>query len=257
VTATHQEKVIREFTKHAATFGDPRLNMAFTANLARLVDFTEPELDPEDVVLEVCCGTGLVSRAIAGRVRHVTALDLTPAMLEEGKRGADQDAITNITFTLGNAAELPYVSRSFSLVITRFALHHVDDPAAVLREMVRVSRPGAGLIVADLVRPPAGPADRLERLRDPSHHELLPEDRIVELITEAGAEVKRFDKFDVVRPVQAWLEQVDAPPEVREQISAELRAELEGGPVTGLRPLISDGELCFTQANAYFGATAP
>lgn len=256
---THQEKVVREFTKQAATFGDPRLNMAFTANLARLVEFVEPELDPEDVVLEVACGTALVSRAIARRVRHVTALDVTPAMLAQGKREADQDAITNVTFTLGEATALPYVDRSFTLVLTRFSMHHVEDPLAVLREMVRVSRPGAGFFVADLVREERGGADpdRLEGLRDPSHNRLLTADRIAELIAEAGAEVKRIDRFEVVRPLEPWMEQSGTPAEAAEQIRTELKAELEGGPASGLRPVPADGELCFTQSNAYFRATAP
>lgn len=259
MTVTHQEKIVREFTEQPAAFGDPRLTMAFTAKLARLVEFVEPELDLQDVVLEVACGTALVSRAIARRVRHVTALDLTPAMLAQGKREADRDAITNVTFTLGDATDLPYLDRSFTLLLTRFSLHQVEDPAAVLREMVRVSRPGAGLIVAELVRPEGGQGDpdRQERLRDPAHHALLPVDRIIELITEAGAEVKRVDRFEVVRPVEPWLRQPGTPQEVAEQIRAELRAELDGGPAGGLRPVLADGELCFTQSNAHVRATAP
>lgn len=256
MTVPYQEKVVREPARMAAR--DPLLSMVFTANLARLVEFVEPELDLDDVVLETCAGTGLISRAIARRVRHVTALDIAPDVLEQGKREADQDVLTNITFTRGDAADLPYVDKSFTLVLTRFSLHHVADPAAVLREMVRVSRPGAGLIVADLVRPDraAGDPDELERLRDPHHRRLLPVEQIAEMITAAGAAVKRIDGFDVVRPVEQWLGHTGTPPETAERIRAALRADLEGGEPTGLRPVISDGELCVTQANFYFGATA-
>ncbi|MFG2005932.1 class I SAM-dependent methyltransferase [Spirillospora sp. NPDC048911] len=257
MTVTHGEKVVREFSKQAAAFGDPRLNMEFTVNLARLAQFMEPELDPEDVVLEVAAGTGLVSRAIARRVRHVTALDLTPAMLEQGKREADVDTLTNITFTRGEASDLPYVDRSFTLVVIRFALHHVADPAAVVREMVRVSRPGAAVVVADLVRAGGADVDRIERLRDPSHGAILPADQISELLTSAGAEVKRTDLFDLVRPLDPWLEQTGTPPEIAAQIRKELADELAGGPETGMRPSEVDGELHFTHANAFFSAIAP
>ncbi|REE98746.1 class I SAM-dependent methyltransferase [Thermomonospora umbrina] len=259
MTVAREEKIVREVGGRPARGADPRLSMTFTANLARLVEFTEPELDPEDVVLEVCAGTGLLSRAIARRVRHATALDLDAALLDEGKRAADQDALTNVTFTKGDATDLPYVGRSFTLLLTRFSLHEAEDPATILRELVRVSRPGAGLVVADLVRANAveGDPDRLERLRDPSHGELLTVERITELIAEAGAEVKRTDLFDVVRPVEAWLTKAGTPDDVAHDIRAELTAELEGGPATGLRPVEVDGALCITQANAYFGAIAP
>ncbi|MBG6087407.1 class I SAM-dependent methyltransferase [Actinomadura viridis] len=254
----HDERVVREFSKQAAGFGDPRLNVAFTRHLGRLVAFMEPELDLEDVVLEVAAGTGLVSRAIARRVRHVTALDLTPAMLAQGKREADRDAITNITFTRGDAASLPYADRSFTLVVTRFSLHQVADPEAVVAEMARVSRPGAALIIADLVRPEglAADPDRIERLRDPSHGVLLTEARVIELVTAAGAEVRRAERFEFSRPLEPWLALAHTEPEAAAQIRKELEAELAGGPATGMRPAMVDGELHFTHSYLYLHANA-
>ncbi|WP_246492078.1 class I SAM-dependent methyltransferase [Actinomadura alba] len=257
VTVTHQENILREFTKQAKTFADPQLNQTFTSRLTGLVKFVEPELDTEDICLEVACGTGLVSRALSRRVRHVTALDATPAMLEQGKREADRAAITNVTFARGDAGELPFLDRSFTLVITRFSLHHFEEPLAALREMVRVSRSGASLIIADLIRTDApGDPDRHERLRDPSHATLLTIQQIAELLAEVGAEVKRSTAFEVVRPVDAWMAQSHTAEDAAEQIRAELRAELDGGAVTGMRPVLADGELCFTQSQAYLAAIA-
>lgn len=250
MTVTHDEKVVREFSKQAAGFADPRLNGAFTRHLDRLVRFMDPELDLEDVVLEVAAGTGLVSRAIAHRVRHVTALDLTPAMLAEGKRDADHAGITNITFTRGDGTALPYVDRSFTLVVTRFSLHQVAAPAAVVTEMARVSRPGAALIIADLIRPDglAGDPDRIERLRDPSHGTALTEARIADFVTAAGAEMKRTERFDYVRPLDPWLEFARTPAEDAARIRRELEDELAGGPATGMRPSKVDGALHFTHS---------
>lgn len=257
MTVTHQDRIVQEFTKQARTFADPRLNRAFTGRLTELMRFTEPEIDLEDVCLEVACGTGLVARALSRRVRHVTAVDATPAMLEQGKREADREAVTNVTFALGDAAELPYLDRSFTLVITRFSLHHFEEPLAAVREMARVSRPGAGVIIADLVRPDTpGDTDRIERLRDPSHASLLTVQGIVELVATAGAEVKRTATFEVVRPLESWLAQAHTPEAPAERIRDELRAELNGGPATGMRPVLVEGELCFTQSHAYLAAIA-
>ncbi|MFI0483843.1 class I SAM-dependent methyltransferase [Actinomadura sp. 9N215] len=258
MTVTHDDKVVREFSKQAAGFADPRLNVAFTRDLDRLVRFMEPEIDLEDVVLEVAAGTGIVSRAIAARVRHVTALDLTPAMLAEGKRDADHAGLTNVTFTRGDATALPYVDRSFTLVVTRFSLHQVADPAAVVAEMVRVSRPGAALIIADLVRPDdlEGDPDRIERLRDPSHGAALTESQVTDLVTAAGAEVKRAERFDHVRPLDPWLELSRTPDDVAARIRRELDDELAGGPATGMRPSRPDGVLHFTHTYLFQQAIA-
>lgn len=258
MTVTHDEKVVREFSKQAAGFADPRLNVAFTRHLDRLVRFMEPELDPEDIVLEVAAGTAIVSRAIARRVRHVTALDLTPAMLTEGKRDADHAGLMNVTFTDGDATALPHLDRSFTLVVTRFSLHQVADPEAVVNEMVRVSRPGAALIIADLVRPDdlTGDLDRIERLRDPSHGTVLTESQIAGLVTAAGAEVKRAERFDYSRPLDPWLELAQTPDDVAAQIRRELEDELSGGPATGMRPSKTDGVLHFTHSYLFQQATA-
>ncbi|MFV2177319.1 class I SAM-dependent methyltransferase [Actinomadura sp. LOL_016] len=255
---SHDEKVVREFSEQAAGFADPGRNEAFTRHLDRLVRFMDPELDLEDVVLEVAAGTALVSRAIARRVRHVTALDLTPAMLAEGKRAVDRDGVTNVTFAHGDATALPYLDRSFTLVVTRFSLHQVADPKAVVKEMERVSRPGAAIFVADLVRPDDldGDPDRIERLRDPSHNTVLTESQVGELVTGAGAEVKRAERFEVVRPLEPWLEFSGTPDDARERIRAELRDELGGGPATGMRPSERDGELHFTHSLLFLHAIA-
>ncbi|MBW8481278.1 class I SAM-dependent methyltransferase [Actinomadura parmotrematis] len=256
MTATHGEKIVQEFSKQAATFADPRVNVGFTRHLDRLVRFMDPELDLDDVVLEVAAGTALVARALAHRVRHVTALDLTPAMLAQGKREADAAGLTNLTFTLGDAAALPYLDRSFTLAVTRFSLHQVADPAAVVREMARVCRPGAALIVADIVRPEGLDADpdAIERLRDPSHNTLLTAAQITDLLASAGAEVKRTDTFDFVRPVEPWLALSHTPSGSADRIREALSAEADGGPATGMRATRQDGELHFTHTNAFFQA---
>ncbi|MEV5568672.1 methyltransferase domain-containing protein [Spirillospora sp. NPDC052269] len=254
----HGDMIVREFTRQAEGFADPRRNSAFTAQLGRLVQFVEPELDLEDVVLEVAAGTALVSRAVAARVRHVTALDLTPAMLAEGKRAADASGVTNMTFTRGDANDLPYLDRSFTLVLTRFSMHQVDDPETVVREMVRVARPGAAIVVADIVRPEgaAGDPDRIERLRDPSHATLRTEAEIAAMLAAAGAEVRRTDRFDVVRPLDPWLAFTGTSAETSAAIRGELEAELAGGAPTGMRPTFMDGNLHFTHAHAFIQAIA-
>ncbi|GLY05314.1 MULTISPECIES: methyltransferase domain-containing protein [Actinoplanes] len=253
---SHRDLIRREFARQAGTFEDSRLNDAFTRHLDRLVDFAAPTAD--DVCLDVACGTGMVARALAGRARHVTALDLTPEMLATGKASADAAHLRNVVFQEGDAARLPFVGGSFSLVVTRFSMHQVTEPETVLAEMVRVCRPGGRLVVADLVRTPGlrGDPDRMERLRDPSHGAMRTVAEIEQAMVVAGAALVASEVFEVERPLRVWLDQSRTPADVGAGIEAELRAELDGGEPTGMRPLLVDGELWFTQTWSHITARA-
>src|SRR5713226_5161704 len=93
---------------------------------------------PEDLVLDVACGGGIVVCAFAPVVRQATGIDMTPAMLERARHLAAEKGITNVSWREGDVARLPYPDGAFTIVVTRFAMHHFPDPAAVFREMVRV-----------------------------------------------------------------------------------------------------------------------
>ncbi|GIF00077.1 class I SAM-dependent methyltransferase [Paractinoplanes rishiriensis] len=243
----HRDLILREFARQADAFEDDRINASFTRYLGRLIDFVAPTAT--DVCLDVACGTGLVARALAGEVRHVTALDMTPEMLATGKASADAEGATNVVFQEGDATRLPFLAGSFSLVVTRFSLHQVSDPSAVVAELLRVCRPGGRVVIADLVRKPdlPGDPDRVERLRDPSHGTM----QTVEEIRGLLPAVQAADVFDVPRPLSIWLEQSRTPAEVAGQIEEELRRELSGGPATGMRPMVVEDALWFTQTWAH------
>ena len=252
VSGDHNERVLREFARQARTFEDERLNTAFTQHLRRLVDFAEPTAD--DVCVDVASGTGLVARALAPRVRHVTAVDLTPEMLVTGKEQADADEVRNVVFQRGDATSLPFADASFTLAISRFSLHQVAAPDRVVAELLRVCRPGGRVVIANMVVRPdlGGDPDRIERLRDPSHGSMLAVDEIAALLTRDGGNVARQEVFDVPRPLRQWVEQAGTTPDAVRQIEAEFTAELEGGgQETGMRPHRVEGALWFTQTWAH------
>lgn len=103
-------------------------------------------LRPGDRVLDVACGTGVLSREAAGRVAPsgtVTGLDLSLGMLAVAARLSPA-----LRWQAGNAAELPFPDRCFDAVVSQFGLMFFPDPAAALREMMRVLVPGGRLAVA-------------------------------------------------------------------------------------------------------------
>src|SRR5262249_27174046 len=79
---------------------------------------------------------------------------------------------------------------TFDIVATRFSFHHFIEPGAVLKEMVRVCRPGGRIVVVDSCpsedKEKAAAFNRLELLRDPSHTRALPLSEMKELFAAAG-----------------------------------------------------------------------
>jgi SAM-dependent methyltransferase len=133
-------------------------------------------MGPSDVVLDVACGPGVLTCAVASRVRRVTGIDVVPTMLEQARRHQRERGLSNMDWRLGDATSLEVPTASFSLVITRYAFHHLLEPVVTLTEMARVCQPGGRVAVADATPSvaTAGAFNEFERRRDPSHVRALP-----------------------------------------------------------------------------------
>jgi SAM-dependent methyltransferase len=251
----HDDAVREQFRLQAPTFTDRGF-------AARALDWIVDELTPsaDEQVLDVAAGAAHLGRALAPHVAHVSALDLTPEMLAQGQRLADADGLRNVTFLLGNATALPWIDRQFDLVACRIALHQVADPAAVVREMVRVTRAGGRIGIIDITADgdPAVAAEtnRLERLRDPSHGRTLTVPEIHGLLSAAGAVVTRTTRRDNPLDVEDWMERTQTPAGTRTLIRERIGRELDGGEPTGLRPRRApDGTVSLTHVWAAVTAT--
>ena len=169
-TSKHSDRILDQFTKQAVPFASAP-GIKDEEALRLVVDFAGA--GPDDTVLDVACGPGLVVSAFARVVRHATGIDLTPAMLDRARALANERGLTNVTWQLGDVLPLPYPDGAFSIVTSRFAFHHFLDPRAVLAEMKRAGAPGGRVVVVDNVASPdpakANTFNRMEKLRDPSH----------------------------------------------------------------------------------------
>jgi demethylmenaquinone methyltransferase/2-methoxy-6-polyprenyl-1,4-benzoquinol methylase len=104
-----------------------------------------------DLALDLCCGTGDISFALAQRGAETTGLDFSPQMLEvaEKKRRSK-----NPKFIQGDAQQIPFPENSFDIVTVGYGLRNLASWENGLEEMIRVARPGARLVVLDFGKPP-------------------------------------------------------------------------------------------------------
>jgi ubiquinone/menaquinone biosynthesis C-methylase UbiE len=100
-------------------------------------------------VLDVGCGTGVMTRQIARlpNVDTVVGIDPAPALLERARELAGD--LPNITFQEGDGCALPFGEEAFDVVVFDSTLSHVPNPEHVLAEAHRVLRPSAWLAVFD------------------------------------------------------------------------------------------------------------
>lgn len=169
-----RKRILDQFTRQAVPFSE--MHARDDAEIHRLLIDTAG-ITPADEVLDVACGPGLVACEVARVARHVTGVDLTPAMIDQAKARQQSLGLANVSWQVGDAQPLPFPDGAFSRVITRYTFHHFADPAGVFAEMVRVCKPGGRVTVCDVFTSSPEQAeryDRLEKHRDPSHtHALL------------------------------------------------------------------------------------
>ena len=101
---SHQDLILDQFTRQAAPFSTAKTITDETA-LRLLVDFSGA--GPEDAMLDVACGGGLVVCAFARAVRHATGIDVTPAMLDRARALAQSKGLGNVSWNQGDVQSLP------------------------------------------------------------------------------------------------------------------------------------------------------
>jgi ubiquinone/menaquinone biosynthesis C-methylase UbiE len=99
-----------------------------------------------EAVLDVACGTGNAALRAAGAGAHVVGVDLTPELLEAGRRLADA-ARVEVDWVEGDAEALPCDDEAFDVVLSVFGCMFAPRHAIAAGELARVLRPGGRLCV--------------------------------------------------------------------------------------------------------------
>jgi DNA gyrase subunit B len=173
-------------------------------------------LPGDSVLLDVCCGSGVVGASFRGRVARVVGLDLTPQMVELARTRLDE-------VVLGDVYDIPFPDASFDAVCNREVLHLLPHPERPLAEVFRVLKPGGQLIVGQLV--PYGPIDapwffRVIKKKQPLLYNHLLQEDLASLLAGAGfvelsvREVLQWEDIDT------WIDTWETPLVHRHQIRA-------------------------------------
>lgn len=158
-------------------------------------------------VIDLACGDGWFTERLCDGLRRCESLvgiDVDAAEIDEAR---DALGARHVRFERGTAMDLRFADASFDVVAVSNALHHICHPMRGLREAHRVLAPSGVLLVHEMTREVAGKARenarafhhlkaRVDRLLGISHHETLPEERILGLLEESGFSVQRVDRYD-------------------------------------------------------------
>jgi demethylmenaquinone methyltransferase/2-methoxy-6-polyprenyl-1,4-benzoquinol methylase len=197
---------------------------------------------PEDRVLDVATGTGLVAQALVRRYGCVVVgLDQSPEMLEAARArlARKPHLAAHVTLVEGEAEHLPFADDEFEHLTFTYLLRYVDDPAATLRELARVVRPGGRMAslefdvpwgrvrralwdkytqvglpaLGGLVSPAWAETGRFLARSIPEFYERHPLGELVELWTAAGIGSVRVKRMSLGGGVVMWGTKVGGPAE--------------------------------------------
>jgi ubiquinone/menaquinone biosynthesis C-methylase UbiE len=212
-------------------------------------------IPPDARALEVGCGTGAVTRVLAGRPGVAEAVGVDPSPVFVAKARELAAGLTTLTFEPADGRSLPFSGASFDLVVFHTTLCHVPEPEAMVGEGTRVLRPGGCLAVFDgdyaTATLATGAGDPLQACADAFREQFVHDPwlvrRLPALVKSAGLQIERVRSYGYVEASEpgfmlaSWVELgADAlaasgriGPEAAAALKAEARRRVASGEYFG------------------------
>jgi len=191
------DPVVAEYARAAPRYDE---KWAFYVEATTRETLRRLPMTPTSRVLDVGCGTGELLRRVRAKfpAAILAGLDPVPEMLEvaRDKLSGSED------LRLGYADQLPWTAGTFDVVVSCNMFHYISHPAAALREMARVLRPGGALVLTDWCDDylACRVCNLYLRLTNRAFYKTYRQAECLELLNAAGYEVEIFERYKI-----SWL----------------------------------------------------
>lgn len=171
-------------------------------------------MSSEAVILDVCCGSGVVGNSFRGKVGKIIGLDLTPEMVALARTRLDE-------VVQGDVYEMPFADNTFDGACNREVLHLLPQPERPLSEIFRVIKPGGQFVVGQWV--PFSAIDgpwmfQIVKKKQPLFVNNLYDEDMRALLTGAGFVNITTEEFLQWEDIDNWIDTWETPALHRHQI---------------------------------------
>ncbi|GAA0379218.1 class I SAM-dependent methyltransferase [Bacillus horti] len=223
-----KEAVVAQFGKNASQY----VTSANHAKGADLQDLVQAIQYNEGMkALDVATGGGHVANALATHVQEVTALDLTPEILQQAEAFIQKNNHQNVTFVQGDAEQLPFADESFDLVTCRIAAHHFPNVPHFVQEVYRVLKKGGQFALIDNISPEDDLLDSfyniVEKKRDYSHFRALKKTEWISLVEKSGFYSSFMKTYEKKFKFKEWTERMQLPLDEKEALNQYMLEQSE------------------------------
>lgn len=241
----HLGLVKEEFTKQAEGINESSF-FRDEHVINRILSFAG--LREDEVVMDLGCGTGILTVAMAPYVKTLIAVDVTEKMIRETMDRCKSKQLENVRYITSNSEKIPVATGSVDKIVIRLGFHHFYNIPHVMRELLRILKQDGLLVIADIITssdPSIGKLhNAIEKLRDPSHVQLYSEDDFIDLASRYNLKVMEQYNYHVERTYSEWLD-ITQSPERYEPLKVMLNTLVKHAIPSGMQLKLREQELCF------------
>jgi ubiquinone/menaquinone biosynthesis C-methylase UbiE len=197
-------------------------------DLVKMVEIAD--IKGDEHVADIATGGGHTANAFAPFVQKVTAVDITPEMLDAAKKFIRKNGHLNVDFQRGDAENLPFEDQTIQIVTCRIAPHHFPHVKSFVSEVFRVLEPGGQFLLDDNVAPEKEIFDHfyntVEKTRDYSHFRAWKKTEWIQMLEEEGFIIEQMHRFEKTFFFNEWCDRM----KLEESVKAELNNLMADAP---------------------------
>ena len=215
-----KQDVKNQFGRSAGLYVSSKIHRS-GGDLAALIEMAHAE--ETEYALDVATGGGHTANALAPLVKKVTAMDITPEMLENAGKFIEGNGHSNVEFVEGDAEKMPFEDESFDIVTCRIAPHHFPNIGDFIKEVYRVLKPGGRFLLDDNVAPEEDAFDefynKIEKIRDYSHHRAWKKTEWLRMLEHTAFEIVEMHRFEKHFDFEDWCNRMHLTDEEKKTLT--------------------------------------